>query len=72
MDIVKRMRNPKCYAYAPDQWIGFLRSQGGTMVISVPQAIVQELKLRPGMRVKMTAQRLKEGDKNDENNDGIS
>lgn len=52
-------RNPKCYAFNPDEWIATLRQHGGTIILGVPQAVVRSMHLRPGMMVKIRAEKVK-------------
>ena len=59
-------RNPKCYAFNPDEWVACLRKHGGTIILGVPQAVIQSMHLRPGMMVKIHAEKVRLIEKEDE------
>lgn len=52
-------RNPNCYPVSEDEWMAILnRRNGNSISVTVPMAIIHELCLRPGMKVKMKIARM--------------
>lgn len=54
------MRNSNSYAIDGREWIGSARSVGGrSLIVTIPAAIVETMRLRPGAKVRLHIERFK-------------